>query len=56
MASSKKLLDNGLNEQTPCTGDPKSLGMDNMSDAKNQKPMATPKKSVSEKGKNFTIK
>lgn len=55
MASSKKLLENGLNEQTPCTGAPKEYGMDNMSDKKNQKPMATPKKNVSEKGKNFTV-
>jgi len=55
MASSKKLLDNGLNEQSPITQDLKSEGMDNMSDKKNQKPMATPKKSVSEKGKDFTI-
>jgi len=28
MASSKKLLDNGLNEQTPITGDPAKYGID----------------------------
>jgi len=55
MASSKTLLKNGLNEQTPISGDPKADGMDNMSDKKNQKPLPTPKKGVSEKGKNFTI-
>lgn len=55
MANSKKLLDNGLNEQAPISGDPKNYGMDNMSDKKNQKPMSTPKEKVSEKGKSFTI-
>ena len=55
MANSKKLLHNGLNEQTPMSGDPKTYGMDNMSDKKNQKPMPTPKQSVTEKGKKMTI-
>jgi hypothetical protein len=50
-----KLLHNGLNEQAPCTGAPKDYGMDNMSDVKNQKPMSTPRKGVTEKGKKFTI-
>lgn len=45
----------GLSEQTPCTGSPAEYGMDNKSDAKNQKPMSTPKKGVTEKGKKFTI-
>lgn len=56
MASSKKLLDNGLNEQTPITQDLKSEGMDNMGDPQGQKPVATPRKSVSEKDKSFTIR
>ena len=56
MANSKKLLDNGLNEQNPIGHDPKQFGMDNMSDKKNQKPMPTPRQGVSEKGKSFTIR
>jgi len=55
MASSKKLLHNGLNEQNGMSEDPKKYGMDNMSDKQNMKPMPTPKEKVSEKGKNFTI-
>lgn len=55
MANSKKLLDNGLNEQTPISSDPKADGMDNASDMKNQKPLPNPKKKVTEKGKSFTI-
>ena len=55
MANSKKLLHNGLNEQNGISGDPKKYGMDNMAPSKNQKPIATPKQKVSEKGKNFTI-
>ncbi|MBW2632157.1 MAG: hypothetical protein JRC90_10470 [Deltaproteobacteria bacterium] len=55
MASSKKLLDNGLNEQSTISEDPGKYGMDNMSDKKNQKPEPTPRQKVSEKGKSFTI-
>lgn len=55
MANSTKLIHNGLNEQNAIKGEPKTYGMDNMSDKKNQKPEPTPKKSVSEKGKSFTI-
>lgn len=53
MANSNKLLHNGLNEQNKMDEDPKKYGMDNK--GKDQKPMSTPKQSVSEKGKNFTI-
>lgn len=56
MANSKKLLDNGLNEQTTMSEDSGKYGMDNMPANKNQKPMPTPKQSVSEKGKNFQIR
>lgn len=56
MASDKTLVKNGLSEQHACESDPKSYGMDNMSDKKGQKPLPTPKQSVSEKGKNFTIR
>jgi len=55
MANSTKLIHNGLNEQTPIKGEPAKYGMDNKPDSKNQKPVATPKKTVSEKGKSFTI-
>jgi hypothetical protein len=55
MANSKKLIHNGLNEQTPISRDPAKAGMDTMSDKKTQKPMPTPKQSVTEKGKSFTI-
>jgi len=49
------LLSHGLNERKAMSEDPKTYGMDNMPDPKNQKPMATPKENVSAKGKNFTI-
>ena len=52
----EELLKKGLSERETCDADPKSLGMDNMPDKKGQKPMPTPKKSVSEKGKNFNIR
>lgn len=55
MANSTKLIHNGLNEQAAIKGDPKKYGMDNAPDTKNQKPLATPKESVTEKGKSFTI-
>lgn len=44
----------GLTEKTPITGDPKTYGMDNKN--ADQKPMPTPKQSVKEKGKSFTIR
>jgi len=53
VANSKKLLTNGLNEQGAINPDPKADGMDNQ--GKDQKPMPTPRKSVSEKGKKFNI-
>ncbi len=53
MANSKKLLKNGLNEQGAINPDPKADGMDTK--GKDLKPMPTPRKSVSEKGKKFTV-
>ncbi len=50
-----KLLDDGLTGRDPVTGAPKEYGMDNLSDKKNQKPMSTPRKPVTGKGKDFTI-
>ncbi len=49
------LLKKGLSHQEPIKGDPAKYGMDNMSDKKNQKPLGTPRQSVEEKGKKFTI-
>ena len=51
-----ELLKKGLSEHEKCDKDPKEYGMDNMPDSKGQKPMATPKKTVKEKGKSFTIR
>ena len=49
------VLKEGLTEKSKITKDPKALGMDNMSDKKNQKPLPTPKQSVKKAGKSFTI-
>ena len=48
-----KLLDSGLSGREACTGSPGSFGMDNK--GKDQKPMSTPRKGVTAKGKDFSV-
>lgn len=49
----KTLLDSGLSSREPIDSSPGASGMDNK--GKDMKPMPTPRKSVTGKGKDFTI-